>query len=127
MKHFQPFVAGQRLGSHAEGFEVVEDVGFNAFELRLCCAEGVRLNAEGDVLLLDQPVVALGELVLQHSGILGADVVEGEDQEIVRQNRRLHDPESPFLIGGIREGDKICDAKQEPYLDGQMRLALYCS
>ena len=77
MKHFQPFVAGQRLGSHAEGFEVVEDVGFNAFELRLCRAEGVRLNAEGDVLLLDQPVVALGELVLQHSGILGADVVEG--------------------------------------------------
>ena len=77
MKHFQPFVAGQRLGSHAEGFEVVEDVGFNAFELRLCRAEGVRLNAEGDVLLLDQPVVALGELALQHSGILGADVVEG--------------------------------------------------
>ena len=59
MKHFQPFVAGQRLGFHAESFEVVEDVGFNAFELRLCRAEGVRLNAEGDVLLLDQPVVAL--------------------------------------------------------------------
>ena len=39
--------------------------------------EGVRLNAEGDVLLLDQPVVALGELVLQHTGILRADVVEG--------------------------------------------------
>ena len=77
MKHFQPFVAGQRLGFHAESFEVVEDVGFNAFELRLCRAEGVRLNAEGDVLLLDQPVVALGELVLQHTGILGADVVEG--------------------------------------------------
>ena len=77
MKHFQPFVAGQRLGSHAESFEVVEDVGFNAFELRLCRAEGVRLNAEGDVLLLDQPVVALGELALQHSGILGANVVEG--------------------------------------------------
>ena len=77
MKHFQPFVAGQRLGFHAESFEVVEDVGFNAFELRLCRAEGVRLNAEGDVLLLDQSVVALGELVLQHTGILGADVVEG--------------------------------------------------
>ena len=77
MKHFQPFVAGQRLGFHAESFEVVEDVGFNAFELRLCRAEGVRLNAEGDVLLLDQPVVALGELALQHTGILGADVVEG--------------------------------------------------
>ena len=77
MKHFQPLIAGQRLGSHTKGFEVVENVGFNAFELRLCRAEGVRLNAEGDVLLLDQPVVALGELVLQHTGILGADVVEG--------------------------------------------------
>ncbi len=59
MKHFQPFVAGQRLGFHAESFEVVEDVGFNAFELRLCRAEGVRLNAEGDVLLLDQPLLPL--------------------------------------------------------------------
>ena len=77
MKHFQPFIAGQRLSFHAEGFEVVEDVGLNAFELRLCRAEGVRLNAEGDVLLLDQSVVALGELTLQHTGILGADVVEG--------------------------------------------------
>ena len=70
VKHFQPFVAGQRLGFHAESFEVVEDVGFNAFELRLCRAEGVRLNAEGDVLLLNQPVIAFGELALQHSGIL---------------------------------------------------------
>ena len=77
MKHFQPLVAGQRLRPHAEGFEVVENVGFNAFELRLCRAEGVRLNAEGDVLPLDQSVVALGKLALQHSGILGANVVEG--------------------------------------------------
>ena len=76
MKHFQPLVAGQRLRPHTEGFEVVENVGLDAFELRLCRAEGVRLNAEGEVLLLDQPVVALGELALQHTGILGADVVE---------------------------------------------------
>ena len=76
MKHFQPLVAGQRFRPHTEGFEVIENVGFNAFELRLCRAEGIRLNAEGDVLLLDQSVVALGELALQHSGILGADVVE---------------------------------------------------
>ena len=77
MKHFQPLVAGQRFRPYTEGFEVVENVGFNAFELRLCRAEGVCLNAEGDVLLLDQSVVALGELALQHTGILGADVVEG--------------------------------------------------
>ncbi len=51
MKHFQPLIAGQRLRPHTEGFEVVENVGFNAFELWLCRAEGVCLNAEGDVLL----------------------------------------------------------------------------
>ena len=76
MKHFQPFVAGQRLSPYTEGFEVVENVGFNAFELRLCRAERIRLNAEGDVLLLDETVIAFGELALQHSGILGADVVK---------------------------------------------------
>ena len=59
MKHFQPFIAGQRLGSHTEGFEVVENVGFNAFELWLCRAEGVCLNAEGDVLPLTSPLLPL--------------------------------------------------------------------
>ena len=34
-------------------------------------------SSEGDVLPLDQSVVALGELALQHTGIFGADVVEG--------------------------------------------------
>ena len=48
-----------------------------ALPIWLCRAEGVCLNAEGNVLPLDQSVVALGELALQHTGILGADVVEG--------------------------------------------------
>lgn len=46
------------------------------------------------------------------------------NQEIVRNNQKLHDPESPFLIGGIREGDIIKDAKQSSWLDGQMRLEI---
>ena len=39
MKHFQPLIAGQRFRPHTKGFEVVENIGFNAFELRLCRAE----------------------------------------------------------------------------------------
>jgi hypothetical protein len=44
------------------------------------------------------------------------------DQKSVRANQKLHDPESPFLIGGSRPGDRIHEAKQESYIDGQMTL-----
>lgn len=33
--------------------------------------------------------------------------------EAVRRNRRLHDPASPFLIGGLLPGDEVRDARQE--------------
>jgi hypothetical protein len=42
------------------------------------------------------------------------------DQATVHKNIALHDPGSPFLIGGAREGDIIKDARQESYLDGQL-------
>jgi hypothetical protein len=35
---------------------------------------------------------------------------------------KLHDPESPFLIGGFQKGDKITEAKQISYFDGQIKL-----
>jgi hypothetical protein len=38
----------------------------------------------------------------------------------VKQNVCDHDPESPFLIGKQREGDKISHAKQKSYIDGQL-------
>lgn len=44
------------------------------------------------------------------------------DNRIVQENMRLHDPKSPFLIGGRLEGDNIKDAKQVSYADGQIRL-----
>ncbi|CDC75982.1 putative uncharacterized protein [Candidatus Colimorpha enterica] len=76
MKHFQTLVTGKRLSSYAEGFEVVEDVALNSFEFGLRGTQRVCLNTEGDVLVLEQAIVALGELFLQHTGILTADVVE---------------------------------------------------
>lgn len=44
------------------------------------------------------------------------------DIEIVRQNMRQHDPKSPILIGQIGSWERISDAKQESWRDGQLRL-----
>jgi hypothetical protein len=42
------------------------------------------------------------------------------NQATVQKNLALHDPASPFLIGGACDGDIIKDARQESYLDGQL-------
>lgn len=44
------------------------------------------------------------------------------DNETVRNNRRLHQPDSPFLIGDWLPEDEVKDAKQESYYVGQMSL-----
>ena len=46
------------------------------------------------------------------------------DKKLVRQNMRLHDPDSPFLIGHEMEGDRIRLAKQESFISDQMRIKL---
>ena len=42
------------------------------------------------------------------------------DMELVKQNRKLHDPESPLLIGHLTKDDQVYDAKQIRYSHGQM-------
>ena len=46
------------------------------------------------------------------------------DPDQVRRNMQAHDPDSPFLLGGHRPGDRIHDARQESWLDPQFRLIL---
>lgn len=46
------------------------------------------------------------------------------DRKTVLDNMKLHNPDSPFLIGGFREGDKVTEAKQISYCDGQIKLFL---
>ena len=41
---------------------------------------------------------------------------------LVQENRKRHDPTSPFLLGTHMPGDVIHEAKQESWVDGQMRL-----
>ncbi len=42
--------------------------------------------------------------------------------QAVAENRRRHDPASPFLIGHAQEGDIITSARQVSWVDGQMSL-----
>lgn len=44
------------------------------------------------------------------------------DAETVAKNRRRHDRNSPFLIGGYGEGDVVRDAKQVSWRDGRISL-----
>jgi hypothetical protein len=44
------------------------------------------------------------------------------DRETVKKNVRLHDPKSPLLIGKLNGSDKITQAKQKSYSDGQISL-----
>lgn len=43
---------------------------------------------------------------------------------LVRENIRRHDSKSPFLLGSLKPGETIHQAKQESWLDRQMRLEL---
>ncbi|MBQ8814857.1 MAG: DUF1848 domain-containing protein [Lachnospiraceae bacterium] len=49
------------------------------------------------------------------------------DRETVVRNMKLHDPKSPFLIGGAMEGDVVKEAKQTRYASGQLTLGDYFS
>ena len=66
-----------RLGLDAELAEVVEDVRLKALKAGLCGLVVFGLDAEGDVLALDETVVAALKLVLEHLRILDAQTVVG--------------------------------------------------
>lgn len=44
------------------------------------------------------------------------------DRETVRRNLTLHDPASPFLIGGFLPGDKVTDVRRESYIHDPLSL-----
>ena len=73
----QPLRAVHGLGLYAEAFEVVEHIRFDPLQPGLRGADAVRVDAKGEILGLDKAVVALGELVLEHGRVLGAERVEG--------------------------------------------------
>ena len=76
VKLCQPRLAIQGLGGHAHALEVVENIGLNALQAGFGSLEAVSVNPECEVLGLDKAVVALCQLVLQHSHVLHPDAVK---------------------------------------------------
>ena len=72
----QALKAVQRRSHNAQPLEVVQKIGFDALQTGLCRAEVVGFNAESEILGLNEAVVAAGKLILQHTGVLGADAVK---------------------------------------------------
>lgn len=44
------------------------------------------------------------------------------NKDAVIRNSKLHNPNSPFLIGSNQPGDKVTEAKQESWIDNQLLL-----
>ena len=76
MHDSQPFIPFQRGGGDAQTLEVIQDIQFNALHPGLGGLEGVRFDAEGQVLGFDQAVVALCQLIPQEGLILYADIIK---------------------------------------------------
>ena len=42
--------------------------------------------------------------------------------KLVKRNFRLHDPDSPLLIGNVNDNDVVKEISEPSYIDAQLRL-----
>ena len=42
--------------------------------------------------------------------------------KLVKRNQKLHNPDSPLLIGDIKDGDVVNEVNEPSYIDTQQRL-----
>ena len=72
----QALFPGQHLSHNTQPSKIVQKIGLDVDEPRLCLLHGFCLDAEGQVLGLGQAVIALGELRPQHLAVFLSDIVE---------------------------------------------------
>lgn len=41
---------------------------------------------------------------------------------LVKKNQKLYNPDSPLLIGDVKEGDVVKEVREPSYVDGQQTL-----
>ena len=44
------------------------------------------------------------------------------NMKLVKRNQKLHDPDSPLLIGDVKDGDVVKEVNEPSYIDAQTRL-----
>ena len=42
--------------------------------------------------------------------------------KLVKRNQKLHNPDSPLLIGEVNDGDVVKEVSEPSYIDAQTRL-----
>ena len=42
--------------------------------------------------------------------------------KLVKKNQKLHNPDSPLLIGDVKDGDVVNEVNEPSYIDTQTRL-----
>ncbi len=42
--------------------------------------------------------------------------------KLVKKNQKLHNPDSPLLIGDVKDSDVVKEIREPSYIDGQTRL-----
>ena len=41
---------------------------------------------------------------------------------LVKRNQKLHNPDSPLMIGEVKEGETVMEVNEPSYIDAQTRL-----
>lgn len=44
------------------------------------------------------------------------------NMELVKRNQKLHDPDSPLLIGDVKDGDVVKEVNEPSFIDAQTTL-----
>ena len=44
------------------------------------------------------------------------------NMKLVKRNQKLHNPDSPLLIGEVKDGDVVKEVNEPSYIDSQTRL-----
>jgi hypothetical protein len=42
--------------------------------------------------------------------------------KLVKRNQKLHNPDSPLLIGDVKDGDLVKEISEHTYVDSQTKL-----
>ena len=42
--------------------------------------------------------------------------------KLIKKNQKLHNPDSPLLIGEVKDGDVVKEVREPSYVDTQTRL-----
>ena len=42
--------------------------------------------------------------------------------KLVKKNQKLHNPDSPLLIGEVNDGDVVKEVREPSYVDAQQKL-----